>query len=336
VVSVPGSTLVSRTKAAGRRLTISRARPCRHRVDDVSLVSEVVGVMHERVSRSLAHAPGVVVSTVVMATLSSFLPGPLPWFALSGALLLAAALAASAGEPAAVRALFGGRALTPAEAEALAPAIVLLCQRGLGPPLVRLYLWPGERAVSAKGAGRRSVLVSAVLVSQVRLGRLPTDQAAAVIAHAAGLVRTGAFRSDLSVRLWTIPWRALRGLARAVGAAGGRLPMVGMMWRARFVVGVIALGQGVAADDPEAVLAGSLSATVVWLSYLVPRWEKTWAARLQALGDEQVARAGLAPAFATFLLRQSGSAATFERVHALGTLRAAEQPARARILSLRR
>jgi hypothetical protein len=305
-------------------------------VFDVSLVSEVVGVMHEGVSRSLAHAPGVVVSTVVMATLSSFLPGPLPWLVVGGALLATGAMLAGAGEPAAVGALFGARDLTPAEADALAPATVLLCQRGLGPPLVRLYVWPGERAVSARGAGRRSVLVSAELVSQVRLGRLPTDQAAAVIAHAAGLVRTGAFRSELSVRLWTIPWRVLRGVAFGVAGACGRLPLVGMMWRARFVVGVIALGQGLAADDPEAVLAGSLSATAVGLSYLIPHWEKTWAARLQALGDEQLARAGLGPAFATFLLRQSCSAATFERVHALGTLRAAEQPARARILSLRR
>ncbi|WP_185749106.1 hypothetical protein [Humibacillus xanthopallidus] len=274
----------------------------------------------------LAQTPGIAVSTVVTAALAASLPGPLGWVVFLGVLSLALVLLAGAGEPAALRGLFGARALTPAEATALAPAIVLLCQRGLGPPLVCLYLWPGVRTVSAAGAGRRSVLVSAELVSQVRLGRLPPDQAAAVIAHAAGLVRVGALRSELGMQLWTIPWRLLRALARGVGAAGGRLPLVALMWRARFVVGLIALGQGVSAGQVEAVVAGALSAAVVGLSYLVPRWEKAWAAGLQALGDKQVARAGLAPALADFLLRQSRSAATFERVHALELAHASLQP----------
>ena len=240
--------------------------------------------MRAPMCRALAHAPGVAVSTVVTAALVSVLPGPLPWVVWIGVVAATVGLLAGAGEPAAVRALFGARALTPAEAAALAPAVVLLCQRGLGPPLVRLYLWPGVRTVSARGAGRRSVLVSAELVSQVRLGRLPPDQAAAVIAHAAGLVRVGALRSELGIRLWTTPWRFLRGLALAVGAAGGRLPLVALMWRARFVVGLVALGQGVSAGQPEAAVAGALSAAVVGLSYLVPRWEDAWAAQLQAIG----------------------------------------------------
>lgn len=273
--------------------------------------------MRARVSRALADAPGVAVSTVVTAVLVSVLPGPFPWAVYAAAAAATVGLLAGAGEPAAVRALFRARALTPAEAAALAPAIVRLCERGLGPPLVDLYLLPGARTVSARGAGRRSVLVSGELLSRVRLGRLPPDQAAAVIAHAAGLVRVGALRSEVAVRLWTTPWRFLRGLALAVGAAGGRLPLVTLMWRARFVVGLVALGQGVTAGQPEAAVAGALSAAVIGLSYLVPRWERAWSEHLRAVGDEQVAHAGLAPALADFLLRQSRSAATFERVHAL-------------------
>jgi hypothetical protein len=147
-----------------------------------------------------------------------------------------------------------------------------------------------------------------------------------VIAHAAGLVRVGALRSDLGMQLWTIPWRFLRFLALAVGTAGGRLPLVTQMWRARFVVGLVALGQGLSAGPPEAAVAGALSAAVVGLSYLVPRWEDGWAVRLQAMGDEHVARAGLAPALAEFLLRQSRSAASFERVHSLELAHASLQP----------
>ncbi|WP_404388809.1 hypothetical protein [Humibacillus xanthopallidus] len=244
-------------------------------------------------------------------------------------------LLAGAGETTAVRALFGARALTPAEAAALAPALVLLCQRGLGPPLVRLYLRPGVQAVSARGAGRCSVLVSAELVSHVRQGRLTSDQAAAVIAHAAALVQVGAVRSELGIRLWTTPWRFLRGLARAVGATGERLPLVALMWRARFVVGLVALGQGVSAGQPEAAVGGALSGAVVGLSYLVPRSEDSWAARLRAMGDEHVAGAGLAPALADFLLWQSRTAATFERVHSLELAHASTEPASPPVRSTR-
>lgn len=290
--------------------------------------------MRARACRALAHAPGVAVSTVVTAA-ASVLPGPLPWVVWIGVVAATVGLLAGAGETTAVRALFGARALTPAEAAALAPALVLLCQRGLGPPLVRLYLWPGVRTVSARGAGRRSVLVSAELVSQVRLGRLPPDQVAAVIAHAAALVQVGAVRSELGTRLWTTPWRFLRGLARAVSATGGRLPLVALMWRARFFLGLVALGQGVSAGQPEAAVAGALGAAVVGLSYLVPRWEDSWAARLRAMGDEHVARAGLAPALADFLLRQSHSAATFERVHSLELAHASTEPASPPVRSTR-
>ena len=83
-------------------------------------------------------------------------------------------------------------------------------------------------------------------------------------------------------------------------------------------------------------MAGALSAAVVGLSYLIPRWEKAWAAGLQALGDEQVAHAGLAPALAEFLLRQSRSAATFERVHSLELAHASLQPPIPPVRSTRR
>jgi hypothetical protein len=135
--------------------------------------------------------------------------------------------------------------------------------------------------------------------------------------------------------LWTVPWRFLRVLARAVGAAGGRLPLVALMWRARFVVGLIALGQGVSTAQQEGVVAGALSAAVVGFSYLPPRWEKAWAAQLQTVGDEEIARAGLAPALSDVLLRQSSSAATFERVHALELAHASLQPSSPPVKSTR-
>ena len=132
-----------------------------------------------------------------------------------------------------------------------------------------------------------------------------------------------------------MPWRSLRGLGLAAAHACGRLPLVCLMWRARFVVGLIALGQGLTAGQSEAVVAGALSAAIVGMSYLVPRWERGWSAHLRAVGDEEVARAGLAPALAAFLLRQSRSAAAFERIHGLELAHASYHPASPSVWSTR-
>lgn len=253
--------------------------------------------MGVRLTRVLARAPGVAVSTVLTPALVSVLPGPLPWALSLAGVVTVTGLLAGAREPAAVRTLFGARALTAAERAALAPAIVLLCQRGLGPPLVRLWLQPGVRTVCARGAGRRSVLVSAELISQVRLGRLPPDQAAAVIAHAAGLVRVGAVRSEVALEVWSIPWRFLRGLGGAAADASGRLPLVRLMWRARFVVGLIALGQGRHCRPARGCRGRRAQCRRRWAELPRAPVGESMVRALQAIGDEQVSRAGLAPAF---------------------------------------
>jgi Zn-dependent protease with chaperone function len=149
--------------------------------------------------QALARAPGLRVSTVLTCMVGALLP-PLAGLGLFvGGLALMVALCAGGLERPAVRLLGGARALSEAQAAGLAPAIGLLCRRGLGQPAVELYVSGGQVGISAGAAGRRSVVVSAGLVRSCQLGRLPADQAAAVIAAEVGRIRLGQTRYDAAV-----------------------------------------------------------------------------------------------------------------------------------------
>lgn len=267
-------------------------------------------------SKVLAYAPGVAVSTVLTWMLGAMLPAALAWVLFLGGLAAVAVLGVGVGEPAAVRALCRARRLTAAEQEALAPAVALLCQASLGPPLVHLWVQERLEPITSEAVGRRSVLVSGGLIASVRDGRLPASQAAAVIGHAAAVLRCGLTRHDLALRFWTLPWQLLRGLGQGLGA-GAALPLARWAWRLRLVLGAIALVQGIAEASPASIAAGTGAAAVIAISYLMPRWERCWAALVREAGDRQVSRAGLAEPLAVFLRRCSSSPGTFERIHAL-------------------
>ena len=90
-------------------------------------------------SQALARSPGLVVSTVLTCMVGALLP-PLPGLTLFvGGLGLTIMLCAGGLERPAVRLLGRARVLSEAEAAELAPAIALLCQKGIGPPVVGLY-----------------------------------------------------------------------------------------------------------------------------------------------------------------------------------------------------
>src|ERR1035437_793250 len=95
-------------------------------------------------SQALARSPGMIVSTVLTCAVGGLLPS-LPGLTLFvGGLALTVVLCAGGLERSAVRLLGRARVLSEAEAAALAPAIALLCQKGLGPPTVELYARNGE------------------------------------------------------------------------------------------------------------------------------------------------------------------------------------------------
>jgi hypothetical protein len=265
-------------------------------------------------THALARSPGLVVSTVLTCMVGALLP-PLAGLTLFvGGLALMGVLCAGALERPAVRLLGRARVLSEAEAAALAPAIALLCQKGLGPPAVEFYARDGVLAISAGEAGRHSVVVSAGLLRAAQLGHLPADQAAGVIAAAVGRIRLGQTRFDVSVAFWTLPWQLLRAVCLAIAKSLSWFPLTQFAWRIRFVVAAVAVAQSVANGRSA---GGVVVAVFVALTYLAPRLHRQWELRSQNDSDRFVADHELGEALARFLRRCPPEPRTLERIHSL-------------------
>src|SRR5450631_3899503 len=266
------------------------------------------------ISHALARSPGLFVSTVLTCMVGALLP-PLPGLTLFvGGLALTVLLCAGCLERPAVRLLGHARGLSEAENAALAPAIALLCQKGIGPPTVDLYARDGAVGISAGAAGRRSVVISTGLLQSAQLGQLPADQAAGVIAAAVGRIRLGQTRFDVAVEVWTIPWQLVSAVCVALSKTVGSLPLTQFAWRIRFVVSAIAVAQSVA-DGRIAV--GVVAAAFVTLTFLAPRWHRQWDMRSQDGSDRFVADHELGNALSRFLRRCPPEPRTLERIQRL-------------------
>jgi hypothetical protein len=264
--------------------------------------------------QALARSPGLLVSTVLTCMVGALLP-PLPALTLFvGGLALTIVLCAGGLERPAVRLLARARVLSEAEAVALAPAIALLCQKGLGPPVVDFYVRYREVGISAGAAGQRSVVVSAGLLRAAQMGDLPADQTAGVIAAAVGRIRLGQTRFDVGVEFWTIPWQLLRAVALAIARTFGWFPLTRFAWRIRFVVAAVAVAQSVADGRID---GGVVVAVFIALTYLAPRWQRQWDVRSQDDSDRFVADRELGDALARFLRRCPPAPRTLERIHRL-------------------
>jgi hypothetical protein len=265
-------------------------------------------------SQALAWSPGLVVSTVLTCMVGALLP-PLPGLTLFvGGLALTAVMCAGGLERTVLRLLAHARVLSEVEAAALAPAIALLCQKGLSPPAVELYARDIEVGISAGTAGRRSVVVSAGLLQATQLDQLPADQAASVIAAAVGRIRLGQTRFDVAVEFWTIPWQLIRAACVAVAMTVGVFPLTRFAWRIRFVVAAVAVAQSV----PDGRIAGGVMVAVfIALTHLAPRWQRQWDMRSQDDSDRFVADHELGEALGRFLRQCPPEPRALERIHRL-------------------
>ena len=144
--------------------------------------------------------------------------------------------------------------------------------------------------------------------------RISHGEAAAVLAHAAYLVRAGLVRSDPVIGVVALPWRAVS----SVGRVAGRLPGAAAVWRLRWLVlGVAAVQVGV-----QHIGLGAAIVALGASTYLVPSWQQWWAAALIAAGDRGVADVGLGQELAAFLRRLPPDSATRPRIAALTADRA--------------
>jgi len=265
-------------------------------------------------SQALARSPGLAVSTVLTCMVGALL-GPLAGLTLFvGGLALTVVLCAGGLERPAVRLMGHARDFSEAEAAALAPAMALLCQKGLGPPVVDLYASDGEVGIRAGAAGRRSVVVSAGLLQAAQLGQLPADQAAGVIAAEVGRIRLGQTRFDVAVEFWTIPWQLVRAVCMAIARTVGLFPLTQLAWRIRFVVTGVAVVQSFTEGRSA---SGVIVAAFIAVTYLTPRWQREWNMHSQEDSDSFVADHELGEALGRFLRRCPPDPRTLERIHRL-------------------
>ena len=273
--------------------------------------------------KALAVIPALAVSTVVTSMVGATLP-PVAGLALFvGGMVTGVLLLAGVGEPAAARVLLASRPARAEELDMLAGALTVLCRAQLGPPVIRLRVRPGEHSIAAGGFGRRTVVVSAGLLDAVEDGRLPQDQAAAVIAHAAALARGGWVRNDPVLGFWSLPWQVIAAVAQVVASVGRRLPLTSVAWRLRGIVLAIAVVQAVQLH--QVWLAATIAGIGV-VSYVMPVLERRWRRLLIEAGDVAVREAGLAAPLAAFLRRCPRTPARQARLQTLEVLTQVARP----------
>lgn len=261
-------------------------------------------------TKALAVGPAVLFSTITTWLVGAALPPVAGGALFYGGGFTALLLLFGKGEAAAARVLLRSRPLRPAEQQIMAGALTLVCRAGLGPPSILIRVTQRDRSISAGGLGRRAVVVSQGLLDAVEDGTLPSREAAAIVAHAAGVVRGGWARNDAALALWTVPW----DLARALANRLLRIPAIAAVLRWRAVIFAIAVVQSVQQQQTvTAVLVGGLGA----VSYAIPVWDRRWQQCLLDAGDRAAHAAGLGPAMVAYLRRWPRTTRARDRIRAL-------------------
>ena len=261
-----------------------------------------------------AVAPALFISSCLAVLFMPLLPSPWPLPVIAAWLAVLLALAGGVGEGLAIRMMFRARRPTEFEARRLAPVVTALSSRGLGPPVMQVWVQPTTPWVTTRGVGRRSVVVSHGLVQGVIDGRIPTNQAAALLGHSMCVIRSGDTRRDVAIAFWMLPYTVLRGVVSVVMRLFGGLPLAGAAWALRFIVGGVAVVRAVVEGHPWFAL---FIASIVAASYLVPRWERAWAPRMDRDGDDQLMAHGLSADLAAYLASRPHGRATMERIDRL-------------------
>lgn len=269
--------------------------------------------MRHWIIKARALGPSVAVGATLTALTVAALPAAIGAGVASVAVLAVVPIACGLGEGAVVGLLWGARRPTAQQADELAPVVTLVCRAGLGPPRIRVRICRSATP-AALGCGRRTVVVTTGLVDAVATERVTHAEAAAVLAHAACLVRSGLVRSDPVIGVLALPWRVAGVLGRAVG----RLPGAAAVWRSRWLV----LGVATVRVGSQHVGLGAAIAVAGAATHVVPSWQRVWTAALVAAGDQGVADVGLGHGLTGFLGRRLPDSPTRTRIAALTAERA--------------
>ena len=177
----------------------------------------------------------------------------------------------------------------------LAPVAQVLLQHGAPPQRLELLVGPGNR-VNVTALGRRTVVVSRGLIDAVRSGQLGPQQAAAVITHEVGVMRSGLTRHDPAMMVLLAPWKVwITWIAIMWGIVAAFLSH-------RVMVGCLVINAGVgiwlgATEDPFMYVSPVVMAVVLATWWSIRSWDH---ARAQ-VGDQYLLQADLARVYADLL-----------------------------------
>ena len=253
---------------------------------------------------ALAAVVPVSVSTLVLVVVAGGLPALAAWALVGSVIVVTAGLFSGFGQGVACF-LVGGRTPTELERSVLGPAVALVCQAGLGPPLVEVRVHRRGFGLLASPFGRRIVLVPGALVECLQTGAVSAAGAAASISHAAAVSRAGLTWREPALTVWCLPWLVFARCAAALG----RVELLRLGWRGRLVVVAIAVAQLLTAHQ---VGMGLGVATLAGLTYLLPAADRSRVQQAVAVGDEGVASRGCGREYLE-LLDRSGALVGLER-----------------------
>lgn len=214
------------------------------------------------------------VSGVIWLIVACLAPAP-----MAGLLVIAIVAVVGWRSGLMLRCRYGARRATKDEAAILLRTLVLITGlRGRNQP----SLWVSDRlGCDVRALDERSLVVSRRLVGWVRDGRIADVAVCELVVRALALAPVARSRLVAAVQLFCLPWTALAMLARPVSRFARRLRPLVWIFALMAAVDLSRRGEWV----PIVLLVLVVVATVT-----TPSFDRTWAARRQAMADDAVRR----------------------------------------------
>ncbi|MGO0577758.1 hypothetical protein [Ornithinimicrobium panacihumi] len=209
--------------------------------------------------------------------------------------VLAAAADTEAGERWLARVFLRARAPRLHQRHTLAPVAEVLLRHGVPPQQMALLVGPGQQ-VDVTALGRRTVVVSRGMIDALWSGQLGPQQAAAVITHEMGVMRSGLTRHDPAAMVMLAPWKVwITWIAIMWGIAATFLSH-------RVMVACLVIHAGVGiwlgtTEDPAMYVSTFVLAVALTTWWAIRSWDR---ARAQ-VGDQYLLQHHLAGVYADLL-----------------------------------
>ena len=250
--------------------------------------------------------PALVVSLMIELTAFSQFPDPVAGPSMLAFAVLVGALALGFLESPTVRLVTWSRPASSAELEVWAPVRAHLARCGVRERHVLIRRSPRNTTRGVVRLGQESLVITPGLLDALYQRRLAVSEVAAVIAHTEGWHRAMTRRGELAIMVATIPWRVLADAFRWVTGGMSRLPLGGIAWKLRGVIGVICVVQAAMEGRP---CSGVLGGMVIALSYLSPAGQEL-SGRAMVRADDLVVSMGLGGVLAALWRRLGEPVAT--------------------------